>query len=172
MSDDQPHNVHDIIQEMMYGKDGVAKRRREAELEHERELAKIRRESHAIVWTGTSEELKRTISRWYSAGWLQADSEENALRKATIHFIRPDGSSALTPSPATLPQAIGENNPRRAFVLPLLEERGWSILDWANEAEVDHATAIDYLDNKTKPFRSSRLKLAKALKIPVEQLPK
>lgn len=34
---------------------------------------------------------------------------------------------------------------RKTFVIPLLEAKGWSILDWANEAGVAHATAHDYL---------------------------
>jgi lambda repressor-like predicted transcriptional regulator len=67
---------------------------------------------------------------------------------------------------------ITDENERRAFVIPLLDKKGWSILDWANEAGVSHATAIDYLDKKTKPYRSTRLKLAKALGVNVEQLPK
>src|SRR5260370_2841107 len=70
------------------------------------------------------------------------------------------------PEPATL-----EKISRNAFVTPLLEANGWSILDWANEARVSHATAIDYLRDTTAPYRSTRLKLAKALGVPVEQLP-
>ena len=61
---------------------------------------------------------------------------------------------------------------RSEFVHKILEQKGWSILDWANEAGVSHATAIDYLQGKTKPYRSTRLKLAKALALPVGQLPK
>jgi ribosome-binding protein aMBF1 (putative translation factor) len=61
---------------------------------------------------------------------------------------------------------------RREFVQKILEEKGWSILDWANEAEVSHATAMDYIQEKTRPYRSTRLKLAKALGVPVDQLPK
>jgi hypothetical protein len=61
---------------------------------------------------------------------------------------------------------------RREFVESILEQKGWSILDWANEAEVAHATAMDYLDEKTRPYRSTRLKLAKGLGISVDRLPK
>ena len=48
-------------------------------------------------------------------------------------------------------------------------QRCWLTL--ANEAEVTHATAMDYLDGKTDPFTSTRRKLAKALGLPFEQLP-
>lgn len=61
---------------------------------------------------------------------------------------------------------------RRSFVQKILDEKGWSILDWANEAEVAHATAMDYLQDKTTPYRSTRLKLANALGVAVEELPK
>ena len=61
---------------------------------------------------------------------------------------------------------------RRAVIEPLLDAKGWSILDWANEAEVAHATAMDFLDEKTRPYRSTRFKLAKALGISVDQLPR
>jgi len=61
---------------------------------------------------------------------------------------------------------------RKSFVTPLLKAKGWSILDWANKANVSHATAMDYLQDKTAPYRSTRLKLATALGIPVEELPK
>ncbi len=45
MDEDHPHifSIKDALEEQMYGKEGVAKRRRAAELEHERELAQIRR---------------------------------------------------------------------------------------------------------------------------------
>jgi hypothetical protein len=57
----------------------------------------------------------------------------------------------------TIPQATAkepvteipsELNPRQAFVFPLLEQRGWSLLKWADEALVSHDTVIDYLANR------------------------
>ena len=61
---------------------------------------------------------------------------------------------------------------RKEFVQKILEQKGWSILDWANEADVSHATAMDYLQGKRTPYRSTRLKLAKALDVSVSDLPK
>ena len=61
---------------------------------------------------------------------------------------------------------------REEFVQRILEEKGWSILDWANEAGVSHVTAAAYLHGTTKTYRSTRMKLAKALGIPVTELPK
>lgn len=60
---------------------------------------------------------------------------------------------------------------RRDFVEPILKRKGWSVLDWSREARVSHATAMDYLDDKTNPFRSTRLKLANALGINPDKLP-
>jgi ribosome-binding protein aMBF1 (putative translation factor) len=61
---------------------------------------------------------------------------------------------------------------RKEAVRKILEQKGWSVLDWANAAGVSHATAMDYLQGKTAPYKSSRLKLARALGITVDQLPK
>jgi hypothetical protein len=88
----------------MHGKEGVAQRRRAAELQHERELAKIRRESHALIWAGMAEELLETIRRWYEAGWLMAESPQDALQKAAIHFVKPDGTMVIKPSAPTATQ--------------------------------------------------------------------
>jgi lambda repressor-like predicted transcriptional regulator len=61
---------------------------------------------------------------------------------------------------------------RNEFVQRILDEKGWSILDWANEAGVSHVTAGAYLRGKTKTYRSTRVKLAKALGVLVAELPK
>jgi hypothetical protein len=70
------------------------------------------------------------------------------------------------------PKSERAEEQRKAFVDPLLDAKGWSILDWANEADVAYHTAADYLAGKKNPFRSTRVKLAKALGIPVNSLPK
>jgi hypothetical protein len=150
-----------------------AGQREQEQLEHERKLAAIRAQSHALTWTGTAEELTETIKRWYESGWLTAESLQDALQKASIHFAKPDGRPILKP-PSLEPSQIQPKKAlsRREFVTPLLDAKGWSILDWANEANVSHATALDYLANKTKAYRSTRVKLAKALDVPIEQLPR
>jgi len=84
--------------------------------------------------------------------------------------ISPSRPKVFAPMPSEGPT---EKSPiRKAVVEPILEEKGWSILDWANEANVAHATTMDYLQGKTKPYRSTRLKLAKALGVPIEKLPR
>lgn len=144
---------------------------RQSELEHERRIALIRFQSHAFQWTGTEQELIETITRWYAAGWLLADSLEAALQRASYHFLRPDGSAVLISHSERAKVQPRSETTREAVISKLLAERGWSIFDWANEAGVAHATAIDYFRGKTKPYRSTRLKLAKALGIPVDKMP-
>lgn len=106
MDEDHPQNVSDILEEMMYGgKEGVAKRRRSATLEYERELAQIRRDSHALIWTGTAEQLIAIITAWYEAGLIQADNLQNALEKAATHFVAVSGARIITlPSPESTPE--------------------------------------------------------------------
>lgn len=60
---------------------------------------------------------------------------------------------------------------RSAFVDRILHEKGWSRFELANEAEVDHKTVANYLQG-AKSFANTRLKLAKALGVPIEKLPK
>ena len=63
-------------------------------------------------------------------------------------------------------------NKRESLVCPILDKKGWSIEDWANESGVDFHTANNYLKSKTNPYRSTRKKLADSLGIGVEELPR
>lgn len=168
------HNLDDTIQDFMeelaHGPGGRNGAERRAEIAHERELALIRAQSHPLVWVGSVEELKATIARWFELGWIGAANLQDAFQKASIHFRRPDGAAvivaAAVPTAASTPEVT-----RESFVKAILDSKGWSVFEWATEAEVSHATAIDYLHGKTKPHPSTRQKLAKALGIPVQQLP-
>ncbi len=91
-----------------------------------------------------------------------------AMGRARELAEQQEGRTPDIPPLALEPQV----NQRRVYVMPILEKKGWSVLDWANASEVSHATAMDYLDDKSKPYPSTRFKLAKALNIPVEQLPR
>ncbi|HEV2521803.1 MAG TPA: helix-turn-helix transcriptional regulator [Candidatus Acidoferrales bacterium] len=62
-------------------------------------------------------------------------------------------------------------NERDLFVRPILDKKGWSILDWAKDSGVDFHTANNYLKGKTKPYKSTRTKLAKSLGVEVQKLP-
>jgi hypothetical protein len=60
---------------------------------------------------------------------------------------------------------------RKQYIEPILTDKGWSILDWANEANVAYHTAADYLTGSKNPYRSTRVKLARALGVTANQLP-
>jgi ribosome-binding protein aMBF1 (putative translation factor) len=63
-------------------------------------------------------------------------------------------------------------NSREALIRPILEEKGFSIHDWATSANVDFHTADNYLKGKTKPHPGTLKKLANALGIGVSKLPR
>jgi len=84
---------------------------------------------------------------------------------------KPQPSATGIQFPAAPKPIINAPSQRKLVVVPILDAKGWSVLDWANEAEVAYHTANDYLQGTTNPYRSSRLKLAKALGLKVEQLP-
>ncbi len=150
---------------------------RRAERDHERELAAIRAESRALVWTGTQEEFVEAILKWYEAGCIHALNPTDALMKASLHFVRPDGTAIVRPKSASSlaapPEPAEKPKPsREEFVKPILETKGWSILDWANEAEVSYHAATDYMAGTRRSYPSTRAKLAKALGVSVQELPK
>jgi hypothetical protein len=60
---------------------------------------------------------------------------------------------------------------RKAFVNPILRERGLSILDWAAKAKVTYNTPAFYLKGTRKLTEDSRKKLADALGVAPKELP-
>jgi lambda repressor-like predicted transcriptional regulator len=77
--------------------------------------------------------------------------------------------------PQMTPQSVRvrESQIRRESVVnPILEEKGWSLLEFAQEANLDSQTVNDCLKGKTTPYRSTRKKLADALGLRVEDLPR
>ncbi|MFZ0321433.1 MAG: hypothetical protein WAL56_20080 [Candidatus Sulfotelmatobacter sp.] len=97
--------------------------------------------------------------------------EEQEAYFATARALTGERPKELETEVTAKPTAPSTMQARKAFVDPILAEKGWSILDWAKDANVDHATAMDYWQGKTKPYASTRKKLARALGIKIEQLP-
>ena len=52
----------------------------------------------------------------------------------------------------------------------ILDEKGFSVHDWANAAKVDFHTANDFLYGRTRPHPSTLKKLADALGVTVTTL--
>ena len=93
---DKPsYSLSEIFADKISGKSFLRRQQQKEELEHERQLAEIRTRSHALVWTGTVEELNVTITKWYELGQIVAESLADALQKASIHFMRPDGTLVI-----------------------------------------------------------------------------
>jgi hypothetical protein len=114
--------------------------------------------------------LQETKSR----GFLRADTgifiEDVCQASAT--FCSYLEKKAFDVWPMQGPHPNKHENERESFVKPILDKKGWSILDWANEAGVDFHTASGYLKDTRKPYRSTRKKLAAPLGVDVEDLPK
>jgi len=84
------------------------------------------------------------------------------------------GKAAISPQDSNPGKStdVTAPNERERFVRPILEKKAWSTFQFALEADVDFHTANDYLNGKNKPNRTTRARLAKALEVPVEKLPK
>jgi hypothetical protein len=61
---------------------------------------------------------------------------------------------------------------RKAFVQPLLDAKGWSVTQWAEQAKVSRHTANSYLEGKRKTYHSSMKDLADALGVSFQEFPK
>jgi hypothetical protein len=90
---------------------------------------------------------------------LQRELELSKLRQA----LKASAETEPTDKPG---------NQREVFVRSLLEEKGFSVHDWASRANVDFHTADDYLKGKTNPYPTTRKKLADALGVEVTKLPR
>jgi hypothetical protein len=88
----------------------------------------------------------------------RADDEVDSTRAKPANCATGGGTQAQTPN-------------RAEFILPMLREKGWSILEWASNSDVDFHTANDYLKGATNPYASTRKKLADGLDIDVKNLP-
>jgi len=92
---------------------------------------------------------------------------------------QPTGEPAVEMAAKSIPSSSGKGSQaisgradaRSAFIVPILEKKGWSILEWATESDVDFHTADNFLKGLTKPYRSTRKKLAQSLGLEPEGLP-
>jgi hypothetical protein len=129
------------------------------------------------------------LSLWYHGATIEE------MRQAIVDTVEPLISGRITPTPdspppppeaqrqmsaqvaAGLDVAARVDTPtpsqlRKAFVQPLLDEKSWSVAEWAEKAKVSRHTANDYLEAKRKTYHSSLKELAKALGVSFHELPK
>lgn len=97
---------------------------------------------------------------------IEAQSPQGAPTTA------PAGSSgSALQKPAIARKRNKHGSRRKRALLPILCDKGFSVLDWAKEANVDFHTANDYLNGNTHPYPSTLKKLAAALGLPASTMP-
>ncbi len=114
------------------------------------------------------EDGSASLTAQYAGGpeWDKLAEANSQIAKLKLELITRDQLETAVPVPEKVPA-----NDRESFVMPILGKRGWSILDWANNSEVDYHTASDYLKGKTAPYKSTLKKLADSLGVDVQELP-
>ena len=121
---------------------------------------------------------------------LEASGAPEASPGTEAESTSEKGGSVPAPGPSEITKGLGADSTgsettcqsislgtagaadrRKAVVEPILLMKGWSILDWAGEANVDYNTASDYLNGLTNPHRKTLVRLARVLGMPAKELP-
>jgi lambda repressor-like predicted transcriptional regulator len=102
---------------------------------------------------------------------LMLEAENARGLKSEIPLSCPSPTALVKTDSATLGPIALKSTVRKSFVEPILCKNGWSLLEWANEADVDFHTVDDYLKGKTNPYPSTRKALAEALGVAITDLP-
>jgi len=113
--DDYSDPMGALLRDKIFGGSALRKQKHKEELEHERALAAIRSEPRGLVWNGTQEEFTATITRLYESGAIEAESPEDALRKAALHFVICGGRS-----PKVVPAEMSAKATKRQTTIRVL----------------------------------------------------
>jgi hypothetical protein len=101
--------------------------------------------------------------------WLALAKAIADAQAASSHPQNSDETAQIEQSKSMKAAA---RNTREELLRPILEEKGFSVHDWAKAAKVDFHTADNYLKRKTKPHPNTLKKLADALGIEVAKMPR
>lgn len=135
------------------------------------------------VWLEIERQVDERLRYWYGRRWGGGPPLESRGRpehESDQAGMTPDGEVSASGTTNATPAAPSSqasdaqrerSDARKAFIGPKLAEKGWSNHDWATHSEVDSHTVNDYLRGKTKPYSSTRKKLADSLGVHVEKLP-
>ncbi len=104
-------------------------------------------------------EIDSSINHWINEGYRRLASF-GGDKSSTLHAA--DRAAEAPPSPADV---------RKAFVNPILLEKGMSPSRWANLAGVDPSVVYDYLSGKSDPRPDNRKVLAEVLGLKPSELP-
>lgn len=127
---------------------------------------------HCLTKEKIEQELKKTLSeigKQYEQG--MAPSQVNSKSAKTPPEQQPS-ASVMNSDSEDKPEPESIASKRKAAIEPILEEKGWSVLDWATESEVAYHTAADFLAGRTRAYRSTRVKLAKSIGLSIQQFPR
>jgi hypothetical protein len=112
---------------------------------------------------------------------LEAEFLRNGLTREDINDLRlyileenkllQPGKDVTTTEPAE-PEQVKTAEDRESFISPLLKEKGWSTLKFAQHAGLSFKTIRDYRRGTKNPNAETRKAMADALKIKVQDLPK
>ncbi len=114
------------------------------------------------IMAGASGDISAVIQRAQS----EIDAEQKLYNETARHLM---GEPRREETATQVAAPSGETT-REGFIKPLLLKRGWSLNDWALEADVAYNTVAGYLAGK-KTYPSTRVKLAKVLGLEANQLP-
>lgn len=115
----------------------------------------------------------RKSDEWLNLARAIADAEASRTGEKHAEPSRAqDKDKTATIGMSESTNAITEQRDRKTFLGPILDEKGFSVHDWARAATVDFHTANDYLTGKTRPHPNTLKKLADALGVKVPSLPK
>jgi hypothetical protein len=119
------------------------------------------------------EALANSLSNLAGSGLLTRTSDEALdLALARHGTLRTPLNDTMIDVPSAFPERrTTATDERRSFISVILDNKGWSILDWAINSGVDYHTAKNYLTGKTNPYKSTRAKLATSLGVEVQKLP-
>jgi hypothetical protein len=134
------------------------------------QIADGERETIWHVGAMTGEALSHAALGWRAEAWKRAAAGQLTNGQAAV-AMESESTSSNTEVVVGGDAIKGRADARTSFVLPILAEKGWSIFEWATNSEVDFHTADDFLKGLTKPYHSTRKKLAEGLGLKPGQLP-
>jgi ribosome-binding protein aMBF1 (putative translation factor) len=114
--------------------------------------------------------VKEEITDEFEAGALTLKKREVRARQAGRTFPKPKGVSSPARKFSTAVNALASN--RQSIVMPILEGKGWSQVQFAQHARVDYNTVRAFLKGEGKPHASTRKQMADALGIPLAKFPR
>lgn len=140
--------------------------------------AQIPEEDHGKAWhvgAITGQALAHAALKLRAEAWkLAADRGFPESRGAGDFAVRETGAAAVPKMDSSVVIGIAGDTKagaRKAFMRPILREKGMTPSRWATKAGVDPSVVYDYLKGTSNPRPESRKVLAQAIGLKVSELP-